>query len=56
MCLPINLPAFLYGFWCTVWGLFIYSSYKSQQRQRRIYETYVNDLLRLGDKPMDETV
>lgn len=56
MCPPVNIPAFLYGFWCTAWGIFIYLSYKRQKRLQKNYDTYVNDLLRLSDKPSDETV
>lgn len=56
MCFPVDLRAFLYGFWFTVWGLFIYLSYKRQQRLQKNYETYANALLRFGDKPINETV
>ena len=55
MC-PVNIPAFLYGFWCTAWGIFIYLSYKRRQRLQKNYDAYVNALFRLDHKPMDETV
>jgi len=55
MCIPVDVRVFLYGFWFTTWGLFIYLSYKSQQRLQKNY-AYVNALFRLDHKPIDETV
>lgn len=56
MCLPVDIRAFLYGLWFTTLGLYIYFSYKSQQRLQKNYDAYVNALFRLDHKPSDDNV
>ena len=43
-----NIPFFLFGYCGTLFSLFLYTSYKRQQRLDLHYKKYIEDIDRLG--------